>query len=56
VHKIVSKSETPPEVFKSEVNEILVAFDGYQKFYTDGSKVGKAAAAAATSLDKAVAQ
>jgi ribonuclease HI len=49
VHNIGSKSEIPPEVFKSKVNEILVNFDGYQKIYTDGSKAGKAVAAAAIS-------
>ena len=41
VHKIGSKSEIPPEALKSKVNEILVAFDGYEKIYTDGSKAAK---------------
>jgi len=49
VHKIGSKSETPPEVFKSKVNEILVEYDGYQKIYTDGSKAGTNVASAAIS-------
>jgi hypothetical protein len=31
MHNIGSKSEISPEVFKSKVNEILAAFDGYQK-------------------------
>ena len=49
VHEIGSKSEIPPEVFKSKVNEILVSYDGYLRIYTDGSKAGTAVAAAAIS-------
>ena len=46
-HNTGIKSEIPPEVFKSKVNEILVVFDGYQKIYIDVSKTGKAVSAAA---------
>jgi hypothetical protein len=49
VHKIGSKSEVPPEAFKSKVNEILVDYDGHQRIYTEGSKAGTAVASAAIS-------
>ena len=36
-------------MFRSEVNELLVAYAGYERIYTDGSKAGTAVAAAALS-------
>ena len=47
-----TKSEVPPDIFKSKLNEILADFDGYQRIYTDGSKDGAAVAAAAISGPK----
>jgi hypothetical protein len=40
VLKIGSKSEIPPDVFKSKVNEILMNYNGYQRIYTNGSNKG----------------
>ena len=36
-------------MFRSKVNELLVAYAGYERIYTDGSKAGTAVAAAALS-------
>jgi ribonuclease HI len=49
VHSVGTKSEIPPEVFQSKVNEILSNYQGFQRIYTDGSKAGTAVAAAAIS-------
>ena len=49
VHKIGNKLDVPPEVFRSKVNELLVAYASYERIYTDGSKAGTAVAAAALS-------
>jgi ribonuclease HI len=38
-----------PDLFRSKFNEILTAFDGYERIYTDASKDGPAVAAAAMS-------
>ena len=42
----------PPEVFRSKVNELLAAYAGYERIYTDGSKAGTAVAAAALSVPR----
>ena len=44
-----SQSGTPPEVFKSEVDEISVNYDGYQRIHMDGSKARTNVASAAIS-------
>jgi len=47
LHDIGNKAETPPELFKSKLNQILCDFDGFTRVYTDGSKDGSAVASAA---------
>jgi ribonuclease HI len=49
---IGTKSNVPPDIFKSTLNQILADFDGFQRIYTDGSKAGAAVAAAAMSGPK----
>jgi kelch-like protein 2/3 len=49
LHDIGTKSEISPDLFKSELNEILADFDDFKRIYTDGSKAGAAVAAAAVS-------
>ena len=42
-----SKSEVSPTLYEAKQNEILSDFDGYMRIFTDGSKIGEAAGAAA---------
>jgi kelch-like protein 2/3 len=49
LHDLGNKSETPPYIFHSKLDEILSVFDGYTRLYTDGSKDGPAVASAAVS-------
>ena len=45
------KGDTPPDIFRAKLNELLSAFDGYTRIFTDGSKSGVAVAAAAICND-----
>jgi ribonuclease HI len=47
LHHSGSKSETPPYIFHTQLNQILSNFDGFTRLYTDGSKDGPSVAAAA---------
>jgi hypothetical protein len=49
LHQLGSKSEIAPDLFRSKLNEMLAAFDGNERIYTDASKNGRAVAAAAVS-------
>jgi hypothetical protein len=49
LHPLASKGDIPPDIFRSKLAELLSAFDGYERIYTDGSKDGEAVAAAAVS-------
>ena len=40
-----SKSDVPPFVFQSKCNEILSQYDGYTRFFTNGSKIVEAVGA-----------
>jgi kelch-like protein 2/3 len=53
LHEVGRKSDTPTDVFRSRFNELLSAFDGFSRIYTDGSKE-EAAVAAAAVTDSAV--
>jgi hypothetical protein len=52
LRNIGTKSQVPPDLFKSKLNVLLADFDGFQRIYTDGSKAGPAVAAAAMSGPK----
>ena len=47
LHLLGSKSEIPPAVFISRLNELLSTYDDYTRVFTDGSKDGPAVGAAA---------
>ena len=49
LHQLGSKGETAPELYRSKFNEVLAAFDGFERIYTDASKDGSTVAAAAMS-------
>jgi hypothetical protein len=49
LHQLGGKSQIAPDLFRSKFNEILTAFDGYERIYTDASKDGPAVAAAGMS-------
>jgi ribonuclease HI len=53
LHEVGRKSDTPTDVFRSRFNELLSAFNGFSRIYTDGSKEETAVAAAAVT-DSAV--
>ena len=42
-----SKSEVSPTLYKAKLNELLSDYDGFTRIFTDGSKIGEAAGAAA---------
>ena len=42
-----SKSEVSPTLYETKLNELLSVYDGFTKIFTDGSKIGEAAGAAA---------
>ena len=47
LHRLGSKNDISPDVFRCKLNELLSAFDCYERIYTDGSKDGPRVAAAA---------
>jgi hypothetical protein len=49
LHQLGGKSQIAPDLFRSKFNEILTAFDGYERIYTNASMDGPAVAAAAMS-------
>ena len=42
-----SKSEVSPTLYEAKLNELLSEYDGFTRIFTDGSKIGEAAGAAA---------
>jgi ribonuclease HI len=49
LHELGNKNEVAPELFQSKFSELMAAFNGYERIYTDASKDGSAVAAAALS-------
>jgi len=42
-----NKSDISATIYEARLNELLSDYDGYTRIYTDGSKIGEAAGAAA---------
>lgn len=47
LHYLGTKDNVPPDIYISKLNELLSVFTGHHRIFTDGSKDGEAAGAAA---------